>query len=375
MQRLRLKLAAKAGDSELLELRATTASATTEPVDSKEPDDSSAQPLPEEALVASLRAQVQENEKYLANYRQRLAELTGLSADEAANDDLDMAEKLLRGEADAKAQLEDLQAKHARLVELLDAEGKVDGEAVRSKYEAALETIKRLETQLKEQSLSSEMLIGEIATLSDAWNALNEQVNSKVLDLRNQEIRYEKLAADRFKHQTRSYTAGQEKEGALSQAKKGETVIARQAAVLNARAEEMEQLKGINRNLEQQATEYTKSITVYTKRIADLEKEIQLAQAEQERARAIDSKLGHAIEEKNSLIASEEYKRKRQDEKIAKLEKDVERWKGKAQDLTAVVQGQGKMVESNDLKETQEYAANLEVRRSILPPPLRLVHT
>ncbi|KEI39745.1 uncharacterized protein L969DRAFT_75161 [Mixia osmundae IAM 14324] len=87
-----------------------------------------------------------------------------------------------------------------------------DGATLAQRLEDKQREIAKLEIQLKSQQTASSMLVSEIERLSAAWQALDEQNRSKVLDMVNYEDRLGKAAADKAKADNRYFAAMREKE-------------------------------------------------------------------------------------------------------------------------------------------------------------------
>lgn len=156
--RLRMALAAEHGESGLLQAYGETwerlktemngdASHAPESANASSSEDN----LPEETLVKLLQAQVKELEQVAVTYRENLKVLSGGAPDE----DLDMAEQLVRGEAQARADLEQAQAKIAKLEELLGANAAPDVAKLAQKAADGEKAVATLEAKVKANDLVS----------------------------------------------------------------------------------------------------------------------------------------------------------------------------------------------------------------------------
>lgn len=157
--RLRMALAAEHGDAELLQTYSETwkrlqSEMNGDLVTSKEGDSMSndQNPLPEEALVKSLQSRVKELEALAVTYREQLQTLSG-----AADEDLDMAEQLVRGEAQAKADLEEAQAKITKLEGMLGESGAPDVATLAKRTTDAEKMVTTLEAKVKAHDLVSQL--------------------------------------------------------------------------------------------------------------------------------------------------------------------------------------------------------------------------
>lgn len=165
--RLRMALAAEHGDSELLRAHQETwERLKTETNGSAEtPSDTAGtsaveSTLPEEALVKQLQDRVKELEHLTVTYRENLKVLSGGAPDE----DLDMAEQLVRGEAQAKADLEEVQAKLAKLEELLGNDGTPDVAKLTQKLAETEKLVSTLEAKVKANDLVSRLSVNYLTS-------------------------------------------------------------------------------------------------------------------------------------------------------------------------------------------------------------------
>jgi len=158
--RLRMALAAEQGDSNALQAYSETwERLNTEANGSSPTGDGPSNVsyndavLPEEALVKQLQSRVKELEQLTVTYRENLQVLSGGAPDE----DLDMAEQLVRGEAQAKSDLEEAHARIGKLEELLSTSGEPDVAKITTKLEEAEKIVATLEAKVKANDLVSTM--------------------------------------------------------------------------------------------------------------------------------------------------------------------------------------------------------------------------
>lgn len=151
--RLRIALAAEQGDAELLQTYEVTwkrlqeeLKNSTDSLSSDTADDN----RPEEVLVKSLQGRVKELEALTVTYREQLQTLSG-----AADEDIDMAELLVRGEAQAKADLEEAQAKIAKLEQMMGDSSNPDLAKVSQRASEAEKAVATLEAKAKGHDLVS----------------------------------------------------------------------------------------------------------------------------------------------------------------------------------------------------------------------------
>lgn len=135
-----MKAAADAGDQATLNLIVKYGKTSSEPVDNLPSAD---HPLPEEAVLGALQKELTEARQFIDTLRKNLATVTEVAE---GSEDLEMAEAIMRREAQAVSDLEDANAKLAKLESLLTSDGaSLDTAKMVKKLEEADETIKKLE--------------------------------------------------------------------------------------------------------------------------------------------------------------------------------------------------------------------------------------
>jgi E3 ubiquitin-protein ligase BRE1 len=150
--RLRMKVAAQDGDANLVQQYADAQALLQKEVNGSAANDAGngagdASDLPEEMVVRSLQSRVKELEALSITYKKHLQ-----SFSEASDEDIDMAEELLRGEAQAKADLEEAQKKITKLEGILQTTDTANLSKRASEAEA---TVAKLEAKVKAHDLVS----------------------------------------------------------------------------------------------------------------------------------------------------------------------------------------------------------------------------
>ena len=148
--RLRMALAAANGDSALVTELAKAAESA------KEPEDNASKPLPEEIVLHQTKEKLEEAERFAKTYREQLALLSGLSQE---SEDIEMAEQLVRDQANAIAERDAAKEKLAKLEQLLNEAGQPDNGKLLQRAEEAEKAAKQLEAKIKvAESVSSTVL-------------------------------------------------------------------------------------------------------------------------------------------------------------------------------------------------------------------------
>lgn len=262
VHRLRAKLAADAGNVELVNEIAASASAAEEPADN------TSAPLPEEALVHSLKKQLAEAEVLISTFRERLQTL----GEGAVKEDLDMATQLVESEAKAQSDLKATQEKLQRLEALLGSDSdNADLTALTKRCESAEGIVKKLEANLKLQEISTGMLISEVTRLSEAWQQLDTQNQSNVFEMSQYEDKIQTHLLHKSKAQNRYYSCERDKQALNSQLEAYKRAIASSKQVIDAAKEEKLKLSHRCDRAEQEVIQQEERLKVYEEQTAKLE--------------------------------------------------------------------------------------------------------
>ena len=265
IHRLRMKLAADDGKAGLVQLISSTASSGT-----AGRSDSKSASLPEEAVVDHLQQKLKEQDQLLKTFRERLEKLSGADNQE----DLDMAEHLVKSEAKACLALEQAKQRLGKLETLLGSDGRdLDGGKLARKIEEDEQTIKRLEANVKASELSMQMLITEVTRLSEAWEHLNTQNHSKILELAQYDARLERAAAEKSKSTQKYFASEREKEALNNQVNVYNRLTQTQKAALEKLEEVRRALHGKLANAEKEIAENEKAVKVHQDKIGSLGQE------------------------------------------------------------------------------------------------------
>lgn len=248
--------------------------------------------LPEEALVKQLQDRVKELEHLTVTYRENLKVLSGGAPDE----DLDMAEQLVRGEAQAKADLEEAQSRISKLEELLGTDGSPDVAKLTQKLAEAEKLVTTLEAKVKANDLvshhrskpqtlnhtdalivhcvqSTNMLISEVGRLSETWEQLNKQNHSKILELAQYDVRLERMATERAKANQKYFASEREKEALANQSNTYLRLSNNQKAAISILESERRAFVNKLANAEKELVEHQAAENLLEKKINDIERE------------------------------------------------------------------------------------------------------
>lgn len=346
--RLRIVLAAENGDSEALRayeetwerLKTETSSALAGDTMGSRPSET---PLPEEALVRQLQDRVKELEHLTITYRENLKTLSGGAPDE----DLDMAEQLVRGEAQAKADLDAAQARLSKLEDMLGDNGAPDIARITRKLADSEKLISTLEGKVKANDLSTNMLISEVGRLSETWEQLNKQNHSKILDLAQYDVRLERMATERAKANQKYFASEREKEALVNQSNTYLRLSNNQKAAISILESERRAFVTKLATCERELVAHQAAETLLEKRISEIERERSEKAAAYAALQKQFAEQSNVLSDRTTHFHSEETLRKKSEDQVSKLEKEVEKWKSKANQATAAANGQGRYVETD----------------------------
>lgn len=227
------------------------------------------------------------------------------------------------------------------------------------------------------------MLISEVSRLSETWEQLNKQNQSKVFDLAQYDVRLERMATEKAKANQKYFASEREKEALTNQSNLYHRLSTNQKAVIAQLEEEKRALTNKLVNAERELAERQAAEGLLKTKIKDLEKikdahtsEFTTLQRQFDEVSSLNCCILNGLadqsifpqqsqkllSERTALHHTEEGQRKKIEEQVSKLEKEVEKWKGKASQATAAANGQGRFVETTDVKGMAEENTLLKVR-------------
>ena len=204
------------------------------------------------------------------------------------------------------------------------------------------------------------MLISEVTRLSETWEALNAQNQNKILELAQYDMRLERLAVERTKAHQKYYAVEREKEALVAQIAISEKVTKAQKVNLDRSEDERRSIESKLALVEKELSEAKKARIETENMHKSAKRSQQDAEYHKKSAEMAHGAAQKLLNEKTEMVESETLAKRRLEEQVAKLEKDVERYKKKAQAATAAANGQGRYVES-DSKDVLEENVMLKV--------------
>ncbi|GAA5911739.1 uncharacterized protein JCM6883_001252 [Sporobolomyces salmoneus] len=332
VKRLRMERAARNGDLEGVEMRIDAEDKT------------------EEELADDLKSRLRTAE-------QLLLALKGQLESYAAAGGVPDAERLVRSETEARTELRKAEEKLEKLEKIFGADSDPQVRELAEKVRKREEALKVAEAQIKSHEAASNALYGEIDRLSAAWSALDEQNASKVFNLANLEEKLQRLGAEKAKADNRYYATMRQKESLVSE-----------NAVLTKLAEKQQQkvetANEMHHSLSEQLAAAEKEITLHQDNVRAYAEQISQLRRENSEALLRSEQNGKRIAELTSLLServaqaeTEQTARKRAEEQLAKVERQLQQANAKAASVTA--SSNSTSSDSNEIRELKKYNADL----------------
>ncbi|GAA6010279.1 hypothetical protein JCM11491_006245 [Sporobolomyces phaffii] len=332
VKRLRMERAARNGDVEGVAMRVENEDKTEEEL----ADDLKSRLTTAEKLLLALKGQL---ESY--------ASAVGGGPD---------AERLIQSETAARTELTNALEKLAKLEKIFGPDADAQVVELAQKLREQEEALRVADAQIKSHDTASNALYGEIDRLSAAWSALDEQNASKVFNLANLEEKLQRLGAEKAKADNRYYATMRQKDSLVSE-----------NAVLTKLAEKQQQkvetASETHHSLSQQLAAAEKEITLHQDNVRAYAEQISQLRRENSEAMLRSEQNGKRIAELTSLLAEriaqaelEQASRKRAEEQLAKVERQLQQANAKAASATAASNSAS---DSSEIRELKKYNADL----------------
>ncbi|GAA5865168.1 hypothetical protein JCM1840_003930 [Sporobolomyces johnsonii] len=328
VQRLRMDRAAKEGDLEGVEMRA-----------SGDKD--------EDELVKDLQTRLKTAEDLLLALRDQLHSY----ASGAPNGD-----RLVQSETEARTELARAQERLAKLEALLGPGGDPQVIELAQRLKEREQELKVAEAQVKSQEAASNMLYGEIDRLSAAWSALDEQNASKVFNLVSLEEKIQRLSAEKAKADNRYFATMRQKDALVSENAVLTKLAEKQQQKVESTTEQQHSLGQQLTAAEKEITLHQKNIRAYQDNIGSLRRDnIELTLRSEQNAKRI-AELNTLLSERISQAESEIAARKRAEEQLAKVERQLQQSQAKVASASAAASSSS---DSAEIRELKKYNADL----------------
>ncbi|GAA5857751.1 hypothetical protein JCM8547_005970 [Rhodosporidiobolus lusitaniae] len=317
----------------------------------------------EDDLVADLQSRLKKAEALLLALRDQLH--TYADAGQSMPNGVPSAGQLVESESRAREELQRAQGRLERLDRLLGPGGEVEVRQMAERLREKDDEVRKAEAKVKSQEAATNMLYGEIDRLSTAWASLDEQNASKVFNLAALEDKIQRLNADKAKADNRYFATMRQKDA-----------LTNENAVLNKLAEKQQQkveaANEVQRSLSAQLTAAEKEIALHQKNVHAYQEELgrlrretaELNLRHEQHTKHI-AELTASLSERNTQAENEASLRSKADERVAKLERQLQQAQDKASAATAAAaasasaSGGGGGADATQVRELKQYNADL----------------
>ncbi|GAA5973856.1 hypothetical protein JCM11641_003195 [Rhodosporidiobolus odoratus] len=314
----------------------------------------------EDDLVADLQNRLQKAEALLLALRDQLTTYAS-----AASTATPSAAQLVDSETRAREDLEAAKARLDKLERILGPGATGEVREMADRLRDKEEEVKKAEAKVKSQEAATNMLYGEIDRLSTAWASLDEQNQSKVFNLASLEDKIQRLNADKAKADNR-YFATMRQRDALSQENTVLTKLAeRQQQKVEAASELQRSLLGQLTAAEKEISSHQSNVRAYQDSLAQLKRdnaELSL-RSEQNSKHLVE--LNAALSARITEAETEAAARSRADERVAKLERQLQQAREKAATAAAAAAAASATTSTSgsadpsEVRELKKYNADL----------------
>ncbi|GAA5893424.1 hypothetical protein JCM6882_008029 [Rhodosporidiobolus microsporus] len=347
VRRLRIGKAAEEGTPDEVDARVRVAETAEDDAEEGEVEDD---------LVADLQTRLKKAEGLLLALRDQLHSYATAGA--ASSTGTPSAGQLVESETRAREELQRAQTRLEKLDRLLGPSGDVEVRAMAERLREKDEEVRKAEAKVKSQEAATNMLYGEIDRLSTAWASLDEQNASKVFNLASLEDKIQRLNADKAKADNRYFATMRQKDA-----------IANENNVLTKLAEKqqhkVESATEVQRSIAGQLTAAEKEIALHQNNVRAYQDHIaELKRTNAELGLRSDQNSKQILELTGSLSAriteaeTESAARSFADERVAKLERQLQQTQEKLQAAQAIKASAG-VTDPAEVRELKQYNADL----------------
>ncbi|KAI1794073.1 BRE1-domain-containing protein [Ganoderma leucocontextum] len=232
-----------------------------------------------------------------------------------------------RGEADVRRQLAQVQKQLQKYQAVYGDASSMSSDAARLSEQlrhkqAELEKVK-LQDQQREQAESA--LYGEIEKLSSAWELLDRQVKNKVFDLSAFEDRMTKLNTERAKSENKFYQCMRDKDAVDAERKKLSVNLEKAARAIEKLTESEKSLTTRMTNLEKELFLWKKMAEKHQERGTDLESELAEWRTRAHTEHKNVEELRASFQEHSRTVDKKRDELRKLEESLLKTKKDAEK--------------------------------------------------
>ncbi|EPQ29486.1 uncharacterized protein PFL1_03241 [Pseudozyma flocculosa PF-1] len=254
-------------------------------------------------------------------------------------DEADQLDKLASAAKAAQAEVEQLRR---RLAESGQAETNgADSAAPPQSTEQLQVEVERLKLELRAAGDSSTALYDEIDRLSTAYSDLEKKVSNQVLDLSKMENKMLRLTTEKSKADQKFFGTMRIKESLEVENRAALRNVERQTKLVELLTENEKTFAGQLQAHEREVTLFKRAMQEHVKRIATLEAELEASRARLAEVERVKAEAEGSAKELIDAATDERNARRRLEEQVARLEKDLERAQRKAARAVAAAGSSG----------------------------------
>ncbi|GAA5837842.1 hypothetical protein JCM11251_004674 [Rhodosporidiobolus azoricus] len=347
VRRLRIGKAAEEGRPDEVDARIRVAETAEDDAEEGEVEDD---------LVTDLQSRLKKAEGLLLALRDQLHSYATAGA--ASSTGTPSAGQLVESETRAREELQRAQARLEKLDRLLGPGGEVEVRAMAERLREKDEEVRKAEAKVKSSEAATNMLYGEIDRLSTAWASLDEQNASKVFNLASLEDKIQRLNADKAKADNRYFATMRQKDALVNENNVLTKLAEKQQMKVESATEVQRSIAAQLTAAEKEIVLHQNNVRAYQEHIAELKRNnAELSLRSEQNIKQIQE-LNAALSARITEAETEAASRSSADERVARLEKQLQQTQEKLQAAQAVKASAG-VTDPAEVRELKKYNADL----------------
>ncbi|GAA5879038.1 hypothetical protein JCM3774_004477 [Rhodotorula dairenensis] len=356
LRRLRIGQAGDRGDLEGVQLRVRHAEAAAAATDEMEEGEVE---VGEDEVAKDLQKRLTKAEELLRALGEQLrayASASSASSSSAAsssgggNPSGPNVQALIESETRARSDLVEARHRVEKLEAILGPGGRADVREMAARLEEKAAELKAAEAKATSQEATATMLYSEIERLSDAWQALDEQNASKVFNLATIEEKLQRLSAEKAKADNRYFTTMRQKDALVNENAMLNKLVEKQQQKVEAANEQQQLLTQQLTQIEKEISLHQANVRAYQEEISSLKRENGSFAAQREQDERTITQLKDQLAERVGEAETEAAGRKRADEQLEQIRRQVEQLQNKAAATASTASGASDPAEVRELK-------------------------
>jgi len=299
VRRLKMRLAADAGDRDTVDFLATN-----EEVD----------------VAKALQERVKIADETIKSLQAQIEQL-------AQNSKSEDSASLIRSEAETRQELVTARQRLESINKLLGPDATPDLSDMAKRLQAEVDRQQVLETKLAAQEASASMLYTEVDRLSTAWAVLDEQNRDKVFKLAEHDEKVLKAVHEKAKADNRYFSAMRANETLKSQTAVLEKMAEKQTVTISKMSDELRAVSARLTSAEKEITIHQKMVEAHKTKTTELsiENADLIARCSQHDQKVME--LSNLLRDRTTQAEAESSARKTAEENVINLEKEIQRSK------------------------------------------------